>query len=702
MAKTLGELDIILRAQTAGFVAGMNQAMGQLKAADKTTTDTGSRIARLGTTFTRVGNAAAAASKSMVLSLTSVAKKLTVVTAVISAVGYLTARPLLNAAEQVDQLGKSSKVLGLTIEQLSVLRLAAGEAGVEFGTLSTMVGKAQREIGQLVQDGQSRLKLGQTTIELRRLNGEVRPIFELLPEIAAAISAVQDEASQIELATQVFGKSGATEFLTLLKDGGDYLSNIADQTERASKLNVLFNDVQVRKLTAFNDALGRIGEAFFGLSVQVMTELAPTFTLWADSAALQIGKIGRFMANVMRIIGEAWDGPNAAAARDALMTGGTAIVDAIGTHIWTRLKVVGSWVISSLTSLVAAGLDTLSQVMLVAAENSVDLISRSILRSLANVSVGLAKISQQASQFDWPAYIAQITAEQEAANKSFVWGVDYLNQMGAGYRATADGANEAAPAVKKVAQAMGDIEKRIQVTPEPVFFDGIVKAVSDAAAKVREISTLGENVTSTLISGFSSGVGDVVVDATNNISNFGTAAVKVFEDVGKSVAKMVIEFYAARAITGLLAMVDPLSFGGTPAFDGFTGPLRKNGNMAMGGAFDGGVQRLAQGGIVTRPTEFNSLSGRKLMGEAGPEAIMPLQRIGGKLGVAAAGGGTTVQVIDQRGSGAAPQVSQGRGADGRMMIKVLIRDEVRNLVGDGSLDKAMGLSFGLKRQPTAR
>jgi phage-related minor tail protein len=36
------------------------------------------------------------------------------------------------------------------------------------------------------------------------------------------------------------------------------------------------------------------------------------------------------------------------------------------------------------------------------------------------------------------------------------------------------------------------------------------------------------------------------------------------------------------------------------------------------------------------------------MGEAGPEAIMPLTRIGGKLGVRAAGGGGSVVNIDAR------------------------------------------------------
>jgi hypothetical protein len=67
--------------------------------------------------------------------------------------------------------------------------------------------------------------------------------------------------------------------------------------------------------------------------------------------------------------------------------------------------------------------------------------------------------------------------------------------------------------------------------------------------------------------------------------------------------------------------------------------------FAKGGAFSGGVpiQAFASGGVFGSPTLFGMGGGRLgMMGEAGPEAIMPLRRgRDGRLGVAAAGGGTT-------------------------------------------------------------
>jgi len=68
--------------------------------------------------------------------------------------------------------------------------------------------------------------------------------------------------------------------------------------------------------------------------------------------------------------------------------------------------------------------------------------------------------------------------------------------------------------------------------------------------------------------------------------------------------------------------------------------------FAAGGAFSQGrVMPFAKGGVVAQATAFPMRGGTGLMGEAGPEAIMPLARgADGRLGVQA-GGGRAVTVV---------------------------------------------------------
>jgi hypothetical protein len=79
----------------------------------------------------------------------------------------------------------------------------------------------------------------------------------------------------------------------------------------------------------------------------------------------------------------------------------------------------------------------------------------------------------------------------------------------------------------------------------------------------------------------------------------------------------------------------------------FTNPVNyapdsaTNGEFALGGAFPGGIHMFADGGVVSKATQFGfGGGGRGVMGEGGPEAVMPLSRgPGGQLGVVNHGGG---------------------------------------------------------------
>lgn len=108
--------------------------------------------------------------------------------------------------------------------------------------------------------------------------------------------------------------------------------------------------------------------------------------------------------------------------------------------------------------------------------------------------------------------------------------------------------------------------------------------------------------------------------------------------------------------------------------------------------------------IVSSPTLFKFASGTGLMGEAGPEAIMPLKRgADGKLGVIANGAGSNggdVQIIvnDMRSGNASPVETQDeKQPNGKRVISLMIRDEMRSQLRSGNMDADMRNSYGKSR-----
>jgi phage-related minor tail protein len=121
---------------------------------------------------------------------------------------------------------------------------------------------------------------------------------------------------------------------------------------------------------------------------------------------------------------------------------------------------------------------------------------------------------------------------------------------------------------------------------------------------------------------------------------------------------------------------------------------------ANGNAFDGGrVQAFAAGGIVSSATMFPMRGGMGVMGEAGPEAIMPLTRVGGKLGVAAAGGGGGgVKVEVNNYSGEAVTRTEGRGPKGEQIIRLAVGRDLAS----GNHDASLRSRFGTRPNPVKR
>jgi tape measure domain-containing protein len=126
---------------------------------------------------------------------------------------------------------------------------------------------------------------------------------------------------------------------------------------------------------------------------------------------------------------------------------------------------------------------------------------------------------------------------------------------------------------------------------------------------------------------------------------------------------------------------------------------------AKGGVYDEygrAAREYAAGGaftnrIVSQPTYFRYGGGLGVMGEAGPEAIMPLScGSDGRLGVNALGaGGTAVYVIIENYTNEEVRTEESSDGAGSQIHKVII-GAVKESISSGEMDRPMSNRFGLR------
>lgn len=184
--------------------------------------------------------------------------------------------------------------------------------------------------------------------------------------------------------------------------------------------------------------------------------------------------------------------------------------------------------------------------------------------------------------------------------------------------------------------------------------------------------------TEKLMASFADGAADAFIA-------FAEGAEDSFSEFAKSflrqIAKMIIQQQILNALQNFFPSL--MSSGAAPVTPS------ANGNAFMGG----NVIPFAKGGVVSKPTIFPMANGVGLMGEAGPEAVLPLKRgKNGKLGVESSGGGVVVNIINNSDS----EISQHVSDDG-MRIDIIIESVMQGAIAGGKFDRTFNSNFGLSR-----
>jgi hypothetical protein len=165
---------------------------------------------------------------------------------------------------------------------------------------------------------------------------------------------------------------------------------------------------------------------------------------------------------------------------------------------------------------------------------------------------------------------------------------------------------------------------------------------------------LGSNLASIATNGIDGLTNAIVEFATTGKASFKEFAASVLKDL----SAMLIKFAIFKAIGSLFPGLTGFADGGV-----FGPSMQPRTGFAMGGTFTNS--------IVSSPTLFKFANGGAmrtgLMGEAGPEAIIPLSRgANGKLGVASVGGGGTTNVVVNVDASGNSQVAGDQNQGGQL------------------------------------
>lgn len=249
---------------------------------------------------------------------------------------------------------------------------------------------------------------------------------------------------------------------------------------------------------------------------------------------------------------------------------------------------------------------------------------------------------------------------------------------------------------RKAAVLRGDADTAItdvrNTQKEKTFMDGLTQAIEDQKSAIEDLIDPLKQVTS-----FANAMGESfkasfkgIIDGSMTgkqaLASFFSSIADYFADMAAQIAAEALKLAALQFVKFIFSSfvgggastqsAFPTDVGGYQAFPG-GGPSFRNYDMfAQGGVFENKIVPYAKGGLVDKPTVFeyaNGGSGRfGLMGEAGPEAIMPLTRgADGKLGVEAHG-----------------------AASNDIDIVVNVDASSSNVQSDGQQGKALGQAIG--------
>jgi hypothetical protein len=240
--------------------------------------------------------------------------------AAVAAVGVALVGLTSTSLSNIDALTKQARSLGLTTAALQKMSMVAGEAGIDTGKLSGILGIMQRNVIELEKGTKLQAdafgKLGLSIKDLQGLSPD-----EQFRIIAESLDQITDPATKTAAAMDIFGRSGRAAINML----AGYSDKVKDAEIFQKKFGITVSQFDAERIEAANDAVGRVSMAFQGLGNILAAKVAPLMIRTSEAILTGIEHLGDGIA----IVGIAIFGL-AATQIPALVAAGVAYVATMG------------------------------------------------------------------------------------------------------------------------------------------------------------------------------------------------------------------------------------------------------------------------------------------------------------------------------------------------------------------------------------
>lgn len=210
--------------------------------------------------------------------LTSLLPTFGLVAGGIAAVGGALYEMANKASEAGEKLFLASQRTGVSVETLQGLGLAAKEAGINVDTVENALERMTRSAGPFATSGSQGAKaLESIGINATDAHGKMRPLDDLLLDVAHKFAHMKDGSEKTAIAVSLFGRAGA-QMIPILDKGRSALVQL---TKQAVDYSGITTEVAKRD-TSFQDRLIDLKAMMGGFGMKIMQEAVPALTSLAE------------------------------------------------------------------------------------------------------------------------------------------------------------------------------------------------------------------------------------------------------------------------------------------------------------------------------------------------------------------------------------------------------------------------------------